>query len=193
MPLVLAIKNSKAVVVASDAETTAQPGEFGQMMPLRNRCVLLMAGNLEPVRQSVVETVLPKVRPDMGAAELAQLLNAAMVMEVVPHLPDLKGRIELIVAGIDPVRHVEELSLYYMDSARDFHLEIVSGYAVAAGATAAITSLLAGHDFSEASTDQLKVLAKECLSSTKMRWPAALGNHVTLGVVTPQATQIQVI
>jgi hypothetical protein len=162
-------------------------------MTLPNHCVLLLAGNVEAVRQTITDTVLPRITPSLSAAGLANLLHAAFTLEWAPKLGDLKGRIELIVAGIDPVRHTRQPDLYYLDSAQEFHLQIVQGDAVAAGATAAIPGLLSGHNYSEVGVEQLKALVKECLSTTKLRWPAALGNHVALGVVTPQSTQIEVI
>lgn len=193
MPLVVALKNFNSIVVATDTDIkTNQPGAFGQLMPLPNHTVLLMAGNLDAVRRTVSETVLPRVAAGSGAAGVAQLLHAALVMELVPKLHQLKGRIELIVAGIDPIRHVQQPGLYYFDSAQGFNLQLVQGDAIAAGATAAANPMLTGHDFSAVGVDQLKAVAKECLADTKMRWPNALRNHVELGVVTPQSTQIEV-
>lgn len=193
MPLVVAIKNFNTIVVASDTDMKSnEPGAFGQLMPLPNHTVLLMAGNLEAVRPTITETVLPRITPGLSAAAAAQVLHAALVMEMVPKLDHLKGRLELIVAGIDPIRHIEQPGLYYFDSAQEFNLQLVQGDAIAAGATAAAYDLLAGHDFSAVSVDQLKALAKDCLASTKMRWPAALRNHVELAVVTARTTQMEI-
>jgi 20S proteasome alpha/beta subunit len=191
MPLVVAIKNRQAVVVASDIEAGDVSHQFSQITELPNRCILLVAGNLDAVRRTVVDTVLPKVTSGLSAAGLAQILHAALLLEVMPHLDQLKGRTEFIVAGIDPIRHIEEPSLYYLDSAQGFNLQVVAGDAVAAGSTAAITSLLAGHTFAGSTVDQLKVLAKECLSATKLRWPQALASHIRIGVITPQNTRFQ--
>lgn len=193
MPLVVAIRNFNSIVVASDTNSrTNQPGSFGQLMPLPNHTVLLMAGNLEAVRPTITGTVLPRITPSLSAAGAAQVLHAALVMELVPKLDQLKGRVELIVAGMDPVRHVEQPGLYYFDSAQGFELQLVQGDAVAGGATATARSLLAGRDFTDVSLEQLKALAKECLGTTKMRWPTALGSHVELAAVTPQTTQVEV-
>jgi 20S proteasome alpha/beta subunit len=192
MPLVLALKNRDTVVVAGDID---QPGAtssgFSQLIQLPNRSVLLIAGNLDAVRHVVTDTVIPRITSDLGAAGLAQILHAALVLELVPHLSQLKGRVEFIVAGIDPIRHIEEPGLYYLDSAQGFNLTLVKGDAVAAGSTAAISSLLQGHSFAGSTIDQLKVLAKECVSATKLRWPAALANHLRLGVITAQNTRFQ--
>jgi 20S proteasome alpha/beta subunit len=182
MPLVLALKNRDTVVVAGDID---QPGAtssgFSQLIQLPNRSVLLIAGNLDAVRHVVTDTVIPRITSD----------HAALVLELVPHLSQLKGRVEFIVAGIDPIRHIEEPGLYYLDSAQGFNLTLVKGDAVAAGSTAAISSLLQGHSFAGSTIDQLKVLAKECVSATKLRWPAALANHLRLGVITAQNTRFQ--
>lgn len=194
MPLVVAIKNFNSIVVATDTNSkTNQPGAFGQLMPLPNHSVLLMAGNLDAIRPTITGTVLPRITPGMSAAAAAQVLHAALVMELVPKQDQFKGRVELIVAGIDPVRHVEQPGLYYFDSAQGFELQLVQGDSIAGGATAAAASLLGGRDFTDVSADQLKALAKECLASTKMRWPTALGTHVELGMVTPRTTQIEVL
>ncbi len=192
MPLVLAIKNHDSVVVATDTQTTAEgPSRFGQLIAMPNRAVILLAGNLEAVRHAVMDVVLPKIDAGMSAAGLAQILQAALTIELVPHLSELSGRVEAVVAGIDPIRHIEEPSLYYLDSAQDFYLKIVEGDAVAAGSTAAVTSLLAGHRFTDSSVEQLQVLAKECLAATKLRWPTALGGHIKIGVVTAKNTRFQ--
>lgn len=192
MPLVLAIKNHDSIVVASDTNTLDDTqSHFGQLIMLPNRCVLLLAGNLAAIRNTVEYTIVPKIDQTHSAAAVAQITQAALTLEVVPHLAELTGRVEIIVAGIDPIRHVEEPGLYYLDSAQGFTLQIPPGDAVAGGTTAAITSLLAGHSYGTASVDQLKVLAKECLSATKLRWPTMLGSHMKIGVITNQNTRFQ--
>jgi len=192
MPLVLAIKNRDALVVASDTSAIEDlHSQFGQLIALPNRSAILIAGNLSAVRHAIADIVMPKVHSGLSAAAVAQLVQAALVLDVVPKLPELRGRVEVIVAGIDPIRHVEEPGLYYLDSAQDFALKIVPGDAVAAGSTAAVTSLLAGHSFADSGLDHLQLLAKECIASTKLRWPAALGNHLKLGVITTQNMRFQ--
>jgi hypothetical protein len=191
MSLVLAIKNRHSVVVASDLDPAQDNDGFGQFIRLPGRKVLLVTGNLEAVRHTVTQTLLPKIDAQTSAAAVAQILQAALVLEVVPTLSQMKGRVEFIVAGIDPVRHTEELGLYYLDSAQDFYLKIVEGDAVAAGATAAATSLLQGRSFSDDPVEQLKTLAKDCLASTKLRWPGAVSSHVRLGVIMTQNIQIE--
>jgi len=185
MSLVLALKNRDSIVVASDS---AGPSDgtlrYGQFLNLPGRAILLMAGNIEAVRQPLVEKVIPKLNSTTSAATLAQLIQAALVLDVVPHLPEIPGRIELIVAGIDPVRHIEEPGIYYLDSARDFYLTVVRTNAVAAGATAVVDEVLRGQDLAASSTDALTAVAKECLSATKLRWPDAVGPHQRLGVIT---------
>ena len=108
----------------------------------------------------------------------------------MPILPQLRGRIELIVAGIDPIRHVKEPSIYYLDSAQDFYLTIVKGSYVAAGTTAAVGELLAPLQSTVASIEELTSLAKECLTATKMRWPQMVGLHQRLGVITANQTHV---
>jgi hypothetical protein len=191
MPLILALKNRDALVVAADVATVAPAVTFGPLMQLPNRSVLLISGNLDAVRHAVTQVVLPKITTATSAAALAQILHAALILEVLPGLTELKGRVEFIVAGINPVRHVEEPGMYYLDSAQGFNLTIAPSDALAAGATAAVTSLLAGHSFAGSSVHQLQVLAKECLSATKLRWPLAIGPHIRLGVITTQNIRFQ--
>jgi hypothetical protein len=191
MPLALAIKNRTSVVVASDAVGGPANGErFGQFMPLSDRAVLMVVGNLEGVR-APIESILPRIKPDDSPATVAQLVQAELIVGVVPKMGELKGRVEVIVAGLDPIRHVEQPSLYYMDSAQDFYLKLIETDAVAAGATAAVTALTAGHSYSDSGSDHLKVLAKECFSATKLRWPTALKNHIQIGVITTGGIQVQ--
>jgi hypothetical protein len=192
MPLVLALKNQKSVVVASDTDGTPMAADrFGQFMPLPNRTALLLVGNLAAVKHAVVETVMPKITSSLSTAGLAQLIQAALVLELVPHLAELKGRIEIIVAGIDPVRHIEEPNLYYMDSAQDFYLKVVdAGYALA-GSTATAGPLLLGRDYNELSNQHLKDLAKECYATTKLRWPEAVASHIEIATISSQNTMIE--
>jgi 20S proteasome alpha/beta subunit len=192
MPLVIAIKNQDAIVVACDTDNTSFDSEYSEMTVMANRSVLLIAGNTEGVRTAITK-VFPQVTASMSAAALAQLVQASLVLEVVPHLANLKGRAEIVVAGFDPLRHGQAPGLYYMDSAQDFYLKIIEGDAVVGGATAAVTSLLAGHDFSDANSAHLKVLAKECISATKLRWPGAVKSHINLGVVTTASIQVQTL
>ena len=190
MSLVLAVKNRNSIVVASDTDAiTDEPG-FGEMMTMPNRCVLLIAGNLESIRQAI-QTAIAKLHTSDSAAVLAQLVSAALVLEVVPKLADTKGRTELIVAGFDHLHRQDEPALYYLDSAQDFHLTLVTGDAVAGGATAAVSSLVAGHSYADSNSDYLKILAKECIASTKLRWPTAIRGRIKLGVITTTGILIQ--
>jgi hypothetical protein len=191
MSLVLALKNHESLVVASDTDHASDGTlKYGQFLNLPGRAVLLMAGNIEAVRRPIVEKVIPQLNATTSAATLAQLLQAALVLDVVPRLPEIPGRIELIVAGIDPVRHIEEPGIYYLDSARDFYLTVIRENFAAAGATAAVGAVMNGRDLASASTEELENVAKECLAATKMRWPGAVGTHQRLGVITFSQTRI---
>ncbi|HEX3082517.1 MAG TPA: hypothetical protein VHQ86_04645 [Candidatus Saccharimonadia bacterium] len=190
MSLVLALKNRNSIVVAGD---TAKPSdgrfEYGSFMNMPGRTALLVAGNMEAVRRPIMDSVLPKVTVETSAAALAQLVQAALVLEVVPRLAEVAGRVEIIVAGIDPVRHIEEPGIYYMDSASDFYLTIVRENYAAAGATALVKQVVGARDLSACTTDQLTEVAKECLATTKLHWPGALGAHQRLGIITFQQTK----
>jgi 20S proteasome alpha/beta subunit len=190
MSLVLALKNRNAIIVAGDTESGDDHLKFGHFMALPNRSVLLIAGNAKAVEASVTQ-ILPKIDPKASTATVAQLVQAALILEVVPNLSTIKGRVEIIVAGFDPIRHVAEPGLYYMDSAQDFYLQVVQADAVAAGATAAVTSLLAGHSFADATIDQLRLLAKESLAATKLRWPGSVKSHIKIGTITPTVVHVQ--
>jgi 20S proteasome alpha/beta subunit len=191
MSLVLALKNRDSIVVASDTDHASDGTlKYGQFLNLPGRAILLMAGNIEAVRRPIVEKVIPKLNATTSAATLAQLLQAALVLDVVPHLSEIPGRVELIVAGIDPVRHIEEPGIYYLDSARDFYLTVIQEDFAAAGATAVVTAVLNGRNLASATTDELSNVAKECLAATKMRWPEAVGTHQRLGIITLHQTRI---
>jgi len=189
MSLILALKNRESLVLASDSAATAD--RFGQMMILGQKVALLMCGNLEAIRHAVMETALPQLAPGAGPATAAQLIQAALVLEVVPKLAQISGRIELIVAGIDPVRHVEEPNLYYLDSAQDFYLTMVGSDAVAAGATAALGQILVNQNFGGHTTAEMQALAKEAYASTRLRWPAAIGQHLRMVLITPDGIHEQ--
>jgi hypothetical protein len=160
------------------------------MMAVSERAILLLVGNTEGVKAPILK-ILPRIKTESAPATIAQLVQAELTVDIVPKLAEFKGRVEVVVAGLDPIRHTEEPSLYYMDSAQDFYLKLVTADAVAAGATAAVTALTAGHSYAESSTDQLKVLAKECMAATKLRWPNALKNHVHMALIARGGIQIQ--
>jgi hypothetical protein len=189
MPLGLAIKNRNAVVVASDSAGGSLE-HYGQMIPVSERAIMLLVGNTEAVKEPILK-ILPRIKTESAPATIARLVQAELTVAIVPNLATFKGRVEVIVAGLDPIRHTEEPSLYYMDSAQDFYLKLIKEDAVAAGATAAVTALTAGHSYAESSSDQLKVLAKECLAATKLRWPEALKNHVQMALISRGGIQIQ--
>ena len=191
MGLVLALKNRHQVVVAADHDPAADDSAFSPLMVLPSHCVLLTAGNLEAARPLVVDGLMPRLHKDSSAAAVAQLLHAALVLRAVPTLPQLKGRIEFIVAGIDPVRHILEPGLYYLDSASQFNLQLVRADVAFAGATAAVSQHLDGRTFPDASVSQLKAIAKECLTATKLRWPGAVNNSIRIGVITEDSTQVE--
>jgi 20S proteasome alpha/beta subunit len=190
MSLIVALKNRNSVVVATDSDSLAQSNaSFGQLMTVSGHAVILIAGNLDAVRPAITQ-ILPKLDQTSAPATVAQLVHASLILGVVPRLDQLKGRTEIIVAGLDPIRHIQEPVLYYMDSAQGFHLQMPSSDAIAAGSTAAVASLLAGHSFAASTTAQLKVLAKECLSATKLRWPGAVSRYIKLAVLTPDSIQV---
>ncbi len=185
MSLVLALKNRQSIVVASDVDWPSDGmSTYSQFLNLPGRAILLLAGNIEAIRSAITRRVVPQLKPNTGAAVLAQLVHAALVLDVMPHLSEIAGRVEIIVAGIDPVRHTEEPNMYYMDSARDFDLTVVAGDYVVAGATAVAEEILHSQDLVSASTEELTSIAKECIASTKMRWPGALASHQRLGIIT---------
>jgi hypothetical protein len=192
MPLVLAIKNSNSIVFASDTDPKEDDEHFSQCMVLPNRSVLLVAGNLAAIKPSI-DRVLSEVRHDTVTAVVAQLIQAALIIDVVPHLDKFKGRAEIIVAGLGHPRHDGTPELFYMDSATDFYLKVADSDVTAGGATAAIQVVLGTKDFQSAPMEHLKVLAKECVASTKMRWPLAVKGHIKLGVITPVGIHIQTI
>jgi hypothetical protein len=192
MPLVLAIKNKTNIVVATDAEGLAATAEpYGQLMPVSSRTVVLIAGNLEAVKHAVVDVAGPKIQRDASAASVAQLVQAALVLDVVPNLPKVKGRVEVIIAGIDPIRHQVDPGLYYMDSAQDFYLRVVTGDSIAAGSTAAAMPILGTQVFVNTAVDQLEAIAKECFAATKLRWPDAIATRVRMAVISENNIQIK--
>jgi 20S proteasome alpha/beta subunit len=191
MALVLALKNSNSVVVASDtSQTSVEALTFSPFMQLPGGSILLMTGSIEALRPSIEAKVIPQLGAATTAAALVQIIHAALVLDVVPHLAQLKGRVELIVAGIDPVRHIKEPSIYYLDSARDFDLTIARGNFAAAGATAAVAQVLSGRGLQHATNEELTDLAKECLASTRMRWPQSVAPHQRIGIITEDYTHI---
>lgn len=194
MPLVLAIRNQEEVLIVADtAEDSFVPGpsHYGPVIGLPNHCVVLLAGNLEAIRHSVAETALPRVTLGTSAAAVAQLINAALTLELVPRLAEMTGRAEIIVAGIDPIRHTQRPDLYYLDSARNFALQIIDANNVGAGATAAMDPVLSA--LKPASThEQLVAAAKEIYSTTKLTWPDAMANHLLIGTLTAGATHYEV-
>jgi hypothetical protein len=192
MPLALAIKNKTHVIVATDVDGLAATSDrYGQLMPMSSHAVLLMAGNLEAVKHAVQDVAIPQIKRDASAASIAQLVQAALVLDVVPNLPKLKGRIEIIVAGIDPIRHQQEPDLYYMDSAQDFYLRVVTGDSIAAGSTAAAGPILGMNTYSTTPVEQVENIAKECFAATKLRWPEALATHVRIGIISDTNIQIK--
>jgi hypothetical protein len=187
MSLALAIKNQTTIVVGTDVDDVSHDGEpYGQFISLPNRNVLLITGNTEAIREPII-SVLPKIEPHMACSTVAQLIQAELTVKVVPELPNMTGRVEIIVAGFNPIRHKQEPELFYMDSADDFYLTAVASDAIAAGSTAAVSRVLAAHSFADSSTHHLKLLTKECLSATKLRWPEAVKSHVRLAVLTPDS------
>jgi hypothetical protein len=192
MPLVIALKNQTTIVLASDSEgSPVSASQFGQLTTFSNRTAILVVGNIQAITQILRKLVMPKITPTLTAAGLAQLIQAALVLEVVPRLPETTGRIEVVVAGIDPVRHVEEPNLYYMDSAQDFYLKVVDTGYVAAGSTAEALPLLSGIDCQKLTTDRLKIVVKECFTTTKLRWPEVVASHLEIATITSQNTVLE--
>ncbi len=192
MPLILAIRNDNAIVFASDSSDAEESPTFGECMVLPNRVVVMIAGNLDAIRGPITD-IMAQLKAQPGAAEVAQVIHAELNLTVVPDIDQLKGRVEFIVAGFDIIHREPMPSMYYMDSAQDFDFNIIQHHSVAGGATAAITGLLnSQHDFSPTNTDQLQVLAKECLSATKLKWPLSVQGHVKIGVIFPERVRVQI-
>ena len=188
--LALALKNRTSIVVASDTDTTEATTDLTEFNIIPDNKVLMITGNVESVKHAV-ETALSKNEPGSSVAALAELIQAALIIELVPHLSELKGRVEMLVAGFNKVHHDFEPTIYYLDSAQDFFLKLAPDDAIAAGATAALTSLFAGHSFAESTTAQLSVLVKESYSATKLRWPSIVKTHVKIATLMPTSVNVQ--
>lgn len=181
MSLGIALKNRSAVVIAAD-QSHAQLSD-NQLLTLPNRTVVMVTGTSNIVNKALTDIAFPKVDQQASTAAVAQYVHAALVLEAVPKLAQVLGRVEVVVAGIDPIRHVTEPNIYYLDSARDFYLTI-AGTAVSTGATAAVQEVLRGRQLETSTNDQLVELTKEVYAATKLRWPGAVASTVKLGVIT---------
>jgi hypothetical protein len=191
MSLVLALKNRTSLVVASDTDDLSDGTiEFGSFMNVPGRAILLMCGDLESARHAVETNVLPALNAQTSAATLAQVVQAALRLEASARLAASAGRLEVIVAGIDPVRHIELPGIYYLDSSTEFALTAVAQDVAAAGSTAIVAQMLQGRSLARATPEELTMLAKECLANTKLRWPAAMGTHQRLGIIKPDQIRI---
>lgn len=191
MSLILAIQNSEAIVVACDTDDPTPAPLFGECIVLPTGIVVMLTGNLAAVRTPLTN-LLARLHSVTEAGEVARLIHAELMISVTPQLDTFKGRLEIIVAGFDRVHRQPKPQLYYLDSAESFNLVAVKDYCVAGGATAAITALKAASpDFAGASIDQLRVLAKECMSATKLKWPRAIGSHIRIGVIAPDRAKME--
>jgi hypothetical protein len=188
--LALALKNRDSIVIASDVDDPNSTDNYSEFNLIPNNKVIAITGNIEAIKHPV-QVAFSKFDPSLSAAAVAELIQASLIVETVPNLAELKGRVELIVAGFNKLRHVMEPDIYYMDSAQDFFLKPAMSDAVGAGATAALTSLFAGHSFADSTASQLSVLVKESYSATKLRWPSMVKNHIKLGVLTESGISVQ--
>src|SRR5580704_4740932 len=102
MPLILAIRNNNAIVVACDSTDTELSPAFGECMVLPNHAVILIAGNLAAVKGLITE-LMPELKKQPGAAEVAQLIHAQVNLAIVPDIDQLKGRVEFVIAGFDEI------------------------------------------------------------------------------------------
>jgi hypothetical protein len=188
--LALALKNRTSIVVASDTDSTESTTALSEFNIVPDNKVLIITGNVEVVKHPI-EVALQKNDPSSSVAALAELVQASLIIETVPHLAEIKGRVEVMIAGFNKIHHDLEPDIYYLDSAQDFFLKSASDDALASGATAALTSLFAGHSFADSTTAQLGVLVKESYSATKLRWPSIVKAHVKLATITPTSVTVQ--
>lgn len=188
--LALALKNRTSIVIATDTDSTESSTALTEFNIVPDNKVLVITGNVEAVKHPI-EVALSKTDPAASVAALAELIQASLIIETVPHLAEVKGRVELLVAGFNKIHHDLEPDIYYLDSAQDFFLKPAPDDAIAAGATAALTSLFAGHSFADSTTSQLSVLVKESYSATKLRWPSIVKPHVKIGTINPTSVTVQ--
>lgn len=186
----LALKNRNSIVIATDVDDPNSSATYSEFMVVPNNKVVIITGNIASIKHPV-ELALSKIQENASVAALAELIQASLIIETVPRLSEFKGRVELLISGFNKIRHDQEPGIYYLDSAQEFFLKSATGDAIAAGATAALTSLFAGHSFADSATEQLAVLVKESYSATRLRWPSIVKPHIKVGTVTLEGVTVQ--
>ncbi|HEY6736604.1 MAG TPA: hypothetical protein VI322_02700 [Candidatus Saccharimonadia bacterium] len=190
MSLAIALKNETSIVLAADQTDATTPSATSHFITLPNRSVVIISGNRAAVEPTIYREGIMKVQDKHSSAAVAQYIHAGLMLEVVPKIAKLAGRVEILVGGIDPIRHTTEPDVYYMDSNQNFNLTIGQAAVTLAGVSAIAAQILNGQNIADQSIDQMIGLAKECFTATRLRWPTQMGPHLKIAAVQPGRMQV---
>lgn len=190
MALGIVLKNHTGLIVAADHTATDTPSATSHFITLHNHTVVVISGNRTAVEKVLFEEALSKITERHSAAAVAQYVHAALQLKVVPNLAGLSGQVEILIAGIDPVRHTTAPDAYYLDSRQSFNLVISDRAATMSGASAVAAEILGTTDVINQSLPVLKQLAIECFTATRLRWPTVVAPRLKLAVVEPKSMQV---
>lgn len=190
MSLGIALKNRTSIIVAADHDDADRPSATSRFLTLHNRSVVIISGNRGAVEPLLLSDALPKVKDTDSTAAVAQYIHADLVLKIVPQLATIGDRVEIMVAGIDPVRHTTEPDTFYMDSAKDFSLKIGDTAVTLTGTTAVALEILKDIDIASQTTGRLIEIAKECFTATRLRWPSVVAPRLKLAVLEPRKMQV---
>lgn len=191
MPLGIALKNRTSIIVAADHADPNMSSSSSRFITLPNRSAIVISGNRAAVEPTLWREAFPKVKASDSTAAVAQYIHAALLLEIVPNIAKLSGRTEILIGGIDPIRHTTEPDIYYLDSAKDFFLTIADQPVLLTGSTAVAQQLIGNTNVTNLSTEALTSLAKECFTATRLRWPSVVAPHLKLAVISPDGMQVQ--
>lgn len=179
MPLGLAFSNGKELIVGLDQgpDGNTPRSRFDLM---RNRTVIGIIGDRSVIEPLIFDSHLDSLGEHEHASTVAHYIHAKLTLKIVPNMASYHGHTEIIVAGVEPLRHVTAPKMYYFDSKSNFDLVSIDVGVALAGDKAVAQKLLANRPVDQLDKAALTSLAKECFTATRLRWPTIVGSHLKL-------------
>lgn len=189
MPLGLAFSNGQELVVGIDQSPDGNTPK-ARFDLLRNRTVIGILGNRSVVENLIFDGHMDGLGEHETTSTVAHYIHAKLTLKVIPSIASYQGHTEIIVAGIEPLRHVAAPRIFYFDSKSNFDLVDLQTGAVLGGDKAVATKLLTGKQFIGMNAATMTTLAKECFTATRLRWPTVMGAHLKLAFLAPHDIKV---
>jgi hypothetical protein len=157
---------------------------------LHNRTVISIVGDRSAIEGLIFDSHLDSLGEHEHTTTVAHYIHAKLTIKIIPNIASYVGHTEIMIAGIEPLRHVTAPKIYYLDSKSNFDLVTLDADAALAGDKLVAQKLITDRDIAHLDKAGLTTLAKECFTASRLRWPSVIGAHLKLAYLAPHDIKV---